>query len=123
MENAQEMQETTMQLQHLQNYLQAVEEQLQEVTMAIESIDQLQKVEKKTEMYAPLADGVYIKAQLAEKKEYLLSVGEGVTVKKKGEEVKTILSEQLEEIREVQENLVQQFTEAYQRYAQLQMQG
>lgn len=111
----------TAQLQRLQAYMQAVEEQLQVVTLALEGVEELGKVKKDTEVYAPLAEGIFVKTKLAENKEYLVNIGEGITVKKGAVEVKEILENQLAELRGVQEGLVGEFGQAYQQYAQLQM--
>jgi prefoldin alpha subunit len=119
--STEELMMVTAQLQRLQAYLQAVEEQLQEVTLALEGVEELGKAKAGSEVYAPLAEGIYVKARLLESKDYLVNIGEGVTVKKTASQVKEILGKQLQELQAVQENLVGEFSQAYQRYAQLQM--
>ena len=116
------LQEAISELQQLQGYLQQVEEQVQEVTAALESMDEIQGTEG-SEAYVPLTSGIYVKARIEDASRFLINVGQGVTTSKSLDETKQLLEDQQSELQETQEKLVQQFSEAYQRYVNLQMQG
>lgn len=120
-EQAQQIQALTAQLQQLQQYMQAVEEQLQEITLAKESIKEINELQGDEEIYTPLASGIYLKAQLKEKETFLINVGNNITVKKDAKEAEEMLAEQQKELQETQDQLVNQFSEAYQHYMSLQL--
>lgn len=116
------IQQAVSELQQLQRYIEQVEEQVQEVSAALESMDEIQGQEG-SEAYVPLTSGIYVKARIEDVSRFLINVGQGVTAAKSLEETKRILQDQQSELEKAQEGLSKQFSEAYQRYVNLQMQG
>ena len=112
----------TEQLQHLQQYLQAVEEQLQETEAAIISIDELSKMNN-ANAYVPMTSGIYVKATLSDTQSFLLNVGNNLITAHSATEAKQMLGEQLDELRQAQEQLTKQFSEAYQHYISAHMEA
>lgn len=119
MNEAMDIQQLTRQLQQLQTYMQMLEEQIQDVTLAIENLDEITNVKKGTEIYAPLTSGVFVKATLATNQELLINVGNNIIVQKTPAEAQTILKGQLAELQEAQQGMVQRFSDLYQEYARV----
>ena len=119
-ERQQALEQAGAQLQQLQHYLQALEEQTLEVERAIESMEAIANTPAGTPTYVPLTSGIYVKARLENNDTVLINAGNNVVTEQTMEQAKTILLEQQEELRNTQEQLGKQFTESYQHYLRLQ---
>ena len=56
----------------------------------------------------PLSSGIYAKAQLKDSKNLIVNVGSSITVVKDVNSAKKMIEDQIEEIKKLQENLVDQ---------------
>ena len=116
------MNSIAQQLEHLQRYLQVIEEQLQETENAIINIDELSAIDE-AEAYVPMTSGIYIKAKITDTKQFLLNVGNELVTAHSAKEAKQMLTEQLEELQSAQAQLSEQFAQAYQHYISMHLQA
>lgn len=79
--------------------------QAMDMAVSIQSIDELNSAEKGAEILVPLSSGVYIKANLADTKELLVNVGGNTVVRKTSHDTKSMIEEQIVEVRKLQEQL------------------
>ena len=115
------LQSTATELQRLQHYLQALEEQTMEVAKALESIEQIQQEKEGTQAYVPLTNGIYIKAKLEDTKEFLINAGNNIITAHTPQEAAKLLQEQQAELEKAQEQLSERFSSIYQEYLRLQL--
>jgi prefoldin alpha subunit len=115
--------EKYMQLQMLQQHAEQISEhiqklqtQLQEITSSVEALRGLQSTKVNTEILAPVANGIFLKAALQDNQNLVVNVGAEVTVEKTIPEVITLLEEQ-------QGKITENIAEAEAVFQQLQEQG
>ena len=100
-----EFQVMQQQAAQLQKQLQQIEAQKVEIQSIKQNLDELNGIEVGTEILAPVASGIFAKAKLENKDEFLVNVGNNVVVKKNIAQVKELLSKQLEEVSKVEEKM------------------
>ena len=117
------IEEPYMQLQLLQQqveqvaeYLETLQRQQIELDTSIEALHGLQKTEINTDILAPLANGIFLKAELKDSQRLVVNVGSEVTVEKSVPEVIALLEEQ-------KERIIKNISEAETIFQQLQEQG
>ncbi|MFP4111515.1 MAG: prefoldin subunit alpha [Candidatus Woesearchaeota archaeon] len=103
-----EMQYMEEHFQKLQKYYKDYETKLSDIAAIKESIDDLKKQNKNSEILVPVANGIFVKAKLSENKSFLVNVGSDVVVEKDSESAKTLLDEQAKEINTYKDNIYQQ---------------
>src|SRR3989344_6152871 len=96
-----------MQLQMLQQqaeqiteYVEKLQMQQKELDTSIEALTELQKTTVNTEMLAPVANGIFLKAELKDNQNLVVNVGADVSTEKTIPEVIQLLEEQKEKIAE-----------------------
>ncbi len=96
-----------MQLQLLQQqvgqineYVEQLQGQQQELGASIKALSALQQTRVNTEIFAPIANGIFLKAELKDNQKLLVNVGADITVEKDIPEVIRLLEEQQEKISE-----------------------
>lgn len=101
------IQEKYMQFQQLQQHLEQItkhlemlHQQQQEIEVSIEALKELQDAKLNTEILAPVANGIFFKAELKGRQQLLVNVGADVAVEKAIPEVIELLEEQKEKIAE-----------------------
>jgi len=87
-----ELQMGAEQMKQMQTQLQTVEAKSQELHANIESFDEL-KGQKDTGILTPIAEGIFLKAELKSDSHVIVNVGAGVCVKKTIEGAKKMLRE------------------------------
>jgi prefoldin alpha subunit len=109
----QKMQEKALKIQILeqqiigvQNQLQNLEAQLVDLDITKESLDDLKKSEKGSELLSMLSPGIFVKSNLADNKDVIINVGAGVAVKKDVDKAKELVEQQFEEVKKVQLQLL-----------------
>lgn len=117
------IQEKYMQFQQLQQHLEQITQHLEmlhqqqrEIDVSIEALKELQDAKLNTEILAPVANGIFFKAELKDHRKLLVNVGTDVTVEKTIPEVIELLEEQKEKI-------IEKITEAESVFQELQGQG
>jgi len=111
-----QLQMLQQQVEQITEYLERLQTQQKELDNSIEALAELQKTRINTEILAPLANGIFLKAELKDNQNLVVNVGAEVTVEKTIPEVISLLQEQKEKISE-------NIKEAESVFQQLQEQG
>jgi prefoldin alpha subunit len=93
-----ELQMLDQQVKQLQKYLQSFDQQLLEIRSVIGSIHEFSKLKVGSKIFAPIANGVFIKAKLEDSSELRVNVGNNVVVTKTVGEAIKLLEDQEKEI-------------------------
>ena len=93
-----ELRMAAAQIKQLQQQIEAAEEKTQELENAHASLDGLKNAARGAGMLAPIADGIFVKAELGSNSELIVNVGSNVCVKKTAEQAKEMLKGKLQEI-------------------------
>jgi len=93
-----ELQLLQQQAEQIAEYLEKLQLQQTELDTSIEALTELQKTKVNTEILAPVANGIFLKAELKDNQKLVVNVGSEVTVEKSIPEVITLLEEQKEKI-------------------------
>ena len=101
-----ELQLLDQQIRNIQKQLQLVENQIIELIITRQGLDELGEVKVNSETLAPLASGIFIKADIKDKDNLIVNVGSNVAVEKTREEVKELINKQLDEVKKVQNELL-----------------
>lgn len=88
------------QAEQITDYVEKLQLQQQELNNSLEALTELQKIKVNTEILAPIANGVFLKAELKDNQKLVVNVGAEVTVEKTIPEVIKLLAEQKEKITE-----------------------
>lgn len=99
-EKYRELQQLQQQAEQITEYVGKLQGQQQELENSIEALTELQKTTVDTEILAPIANGIFLKAKLKDNQRLVVNVGAEVTVEKGIPEVLTLLAEQKEKIAE-----------------------
>ena len=94
-----EMQILDQQMKQIQQQIQLIESQLVEVENTKQALNDLQKTNAGSEILAPISNGIFLKATLADNQKLRVNVGSGTVVEKTIPEVISIIEEQEEEIK------------------------
>lgn len=101
-----ELQLIDQQIRNIQKQLQIVDQQIIELVMTRQSLEELKDVKVNSSTLAPIASGIFIKADIKDKNELIVNVGSNVAVKKKREEVKEMIIKQLDDVKKIQTDLL-----------------
>ena len=93
-----EMQAIDQQLKMAGQQIAALDQQVEEINTISGSVGDMGGVSSGTELFVPLANGIFAKAKLADSKELLVNVGAGIVVPKSVADVRSLLSEQVERV-------------------------
>ncbi len=99
--NEEEIKQKYMEFQTLNEQIELLTKQLEELNLQNVEIDisigAVQKIAKtaiNTEILTPIANGVFLKAELKDNQKMIVNVGSGITVEKTSKEVVGLLEEQ-----------------------------
>ena len=93
-----QLQMIQQQAEQIAEYVQKLQMQLQEIDNSLEALQELKNTAINTEILAPVANGIFLKASLQDNQKLVVNVGAEVTVEKTIPEVITLLQEQKEKI-------------------------
>jgi len=116
-----ELQMISSQLKQVQQQVEVLSHQIVELSRVNESLEDISKAKKGTDIMAPLGSGIFIKASLKETKEVLLNVGGEIMVNKNTVDAKTLVSNQIEEMTKIMENLQNEYAKGATRAQEIQM--
>ena len=88
------------QIEQITNHVEMLNQKNIELEVSIDAIKGLEKTEKDNEILTPIANGIFLKAELKDNKNLTVNVGADVTVEKTSAEVIEILENQKKEISE-----------------------
>lgn len=93
-------------ISQLQSQLEMVTNQLIELTMTNNSIGEFSKINSGKEVFVPLSSGIFAKAAIKDTSELLVNVGANIVVKKDIASAKKLVQEQAEEIKKIQNRMI-----------------
>ncbi len=93
-----EFQALQQQLEQITQHLELLQQHLKEVGLSIQAVEDLGKSNLNSEILAPLANGIFIKAELKDNQILIVNVGADVTVEKTVPEVVKLLREQQQDL-------------------------
>lgn len=88
------------QVEQITEYVEQLQVQDRELDISLEALTELQKTTVNTEILAPIANGIFFKAELKDNQKLTINVGSEVAVEKTIPEVIKLLEEQKEKITE-----------------------
>ena len=100
-----EMQILDQQMKQVQKQLQLIGQQIQELAITEQALTDIKITKPGTEIFIPLASGIFIKAEIKDTKELALNVGANIVVKKDIENAELLISGQRTEIENIQKDL------------------
>ena len=109
-------------IRQLQKQLEAVTQQLVELTVTSISLDEFNKIKPGKEIFVPLSSGIFAKASVKDTSELLVNVGANVVVQKDVASTKKLIQRQMEEIKKIREQMVDELEKLTSHAAQLEMQ-
>ena len=109
-------------IRQLQKQLEAVTQQLIELTVTSNSLDEFNKIKPGKEIFVPLSSGIFAKASIKDTSELLVNVGVNAVVQKDVASTKKLIQRQMEEIKRIQEQMVDELEKLTRHAAQLEMQ-
>ena len=114
----QEAQRSYMELQMIDQQLKAIHRQKQEIDSnivtirnIISSLDELKEVKKGSDILAPIANGIFVKAKIEDPDDLLVNIGSEVISARSIEEAKDLLKKQTEELADVSKALEDNISE------------
>lgn len=122
-------QEMYMQFQALDQHIKQLQKQLEMVTSQLielnatgNSLDEFRKIAQGKEIFVPLSSGIFAKASIKDNSELLVNVGANVAVKKDIASTKKLIQNQVEEIRKIQKQMIDELEKMTNHAAQLERQ-
>ncbi len=103
-----EFQMLNQQIKQLEKQSAALNNHLMELMVTSQSLDDMKKTDEKTEILVPLSSGIYAKAELKDNKSFIVNVGANTALVKDTNSTKKMIEDQIDEIKKLQENLVNQ---------------
>ena len=93
-------------IKQLQRQLEMVTHQLVELSVASNSLDDFKKIDSAREIFVPLSSGIFAKAVIEDTSELLVNVGANVVLKKDIFSTKNLIQRQIEEVKKVQRQMI-----------------
>ena len=84
----------------------ALNNQLMDLAVTNQSLDDMKEVKAGTEILVPLSSGIYAKAEIKDSKNFIVNVGSNTTLVKDANSTKKLIENQIDEIKKLQEKLV-----------------
>ena len=109
-------------IKQLQSQLEAVTSQLIELSVTSSSLDEFKNLSSGKEIFVPLSSGIFAKASIKDTSELLVNVGANVAVKKDVTSTKSLIQNQMEEIKKIQKQMIDELEKMTSHAAQLEMQ-
>ncbi len=116
-----EFQELQQQIEQINQHLELLTQQNVEMDISIGALEELEKTKVGNEILAPIANGIFLKAELKDNQKLIVNVGSDTTVEKTIPEVIKLLEEQkvegnqkIMELDQMLHKLTSQATKLYQ---------
>ncbi|MBD3203393.1 prefoldin subunit alpha [Candidatus Woesearchaeota archaeon] len=117
-----ELRQLDQQIKHIQNHVENVDNQIAEFSGIKKALEDFANLKKGAEIKVPIANGIFIDAELKNVKDLLVNVGANVSVKKTVPQVKEMMEEQEHDLAAFRSNLVLQLQEMIARAEEIQEQ-
>ena len=109
-------------IKQLQSQLEMITHQLIELNATNNSLNEFDKLSAGKELFVPLSSGIFAKASIKDTSELLVNVGANVAVKKDVASTKKIIQKQMEEIKKIQKQMINDLEKMTNHAAQLERQ-
>ena len=109
-------------IKQLQSQLEMITHQLIELNSTNNSLNEFDKLSAGKEMFVPLSSGIFAKASIKDTSELLVNVGANVAVKKDVASTKKLIQQQMEEIKKIQKQMINDLEKMTNHAAQLERQ-
>ncbi len=109
-------------IKQLQSQLEMITHQLIELNATSNSLNEFDKLTAEKEMFVPLSSGIFAKASIKDTSELLVNVGGNVAVKKDVASTKKLIQKQMEEIKKIQKQMINDLEKMTNHAAQLERQ-
>ena len=96
--------------------------QLIELNATNNSLNEFDKLSAGKELFVPLSSGIFAKASIKDTSELLVNVGANVAVKKDVASTKKLIQKQMEEIKKIQKQMINDLEKMTNHAAQLERQ-
>jgi len=106
-------------IKQLQRQLEMVTHQLVELNVTSNSLDEFRKINSAREVFVPLSSGIFANAVIKDTSELLVNVGANVVVKKDILSTKNLIQRQIEEVKKVQKQMIDDLEKMTSHAAQL----
>jgi len=106
-----EYQQLDKHIKQLENQSTALNNQLMELMATKQSLEDIKKVKEKAEILVPLSSGIYAKAELKDNKNFIVNIGANTALLKDVDSTGQLIEGQIDEMKKLQENLVNQLQE------------
>ena len=116
-----ELQMLDKQIKQMQEYLQTFEQQIEEITHVINSLKEFQTLKKGDDLFAPIANGIFIKAKLEDNNQIIINVGSNTIVSKTVEDAIKLLRAQENEVNKYQTDTLTNIDTIMKRIDELQL--
>jgi len=103
-----EFQILDQQIKQIEKQNTALNNQLMELAATNQSLEDMKKLKEKTEILVPLSSGIYAKAELKDNKNFIVNVGANTALVKDIDSTKKLMESQIEEMKNLQVNLINQ---------------
>ena len=114
-----EFQALDQHIKQLQKQLEMVTHQLIELNSTSNSLDEFNKINAGKEIFVPLSSGIFAKASIKDTSELIVNVGANVAVKKDVASTKKLIQNQMEEIKKIQRQMIEELEKMTNHAAQL----
>ena len=94
------------QIKQMQKQLEMVTHQLIELDSTSSSLDEFGRIQSGKEILVPMSSGIFAKANVKDTSELLVNVGANVVVKKDISSTKRLIQKQVEEVRKMQRQMM-----------------
>ena len=108
-------------IKQLQKQLEAVTHQIIEMNATSNSLDEFRKINAGKEIFVPLSSGIFAKASITDTSELVVNVGANVAVKKDVVSTKKLILNQMEEIRKIQKQMIDELEKMTAHASQMEM--
>jgi len=109
-------------IKQLQKQLELITNQLMELHATNNSLDDFVKIDAGKELFVPLSSGIFVKSSIKDTSELLVNVGANVVVKKDVPSTKKLIQNQIEEIKKIQRQMIDELEKLTNHAAKLEMQ-
>ena len=106
-------------IKQLQKQIEAVTQQLMELTVTHNSLEEFKKIDAGKEILVPLSSGIFAKANVKDTSELLVNVGANVAVSKDIASTKKLIQSQIDEIKKIHKQMIEEFERMTNHAAQL----
>jgi len=105
-----ELQNYETQIKQMQAQYEQVDEQIGGLKNLIEMLKNLKEVKEGHEVYIPVSNGIFLKANSINSDDYLVNVGSNVAVPKTSEATQELIDKQINELENYKQELIMQIT-------------